>query len=83
MLKYFYKEGPYSAKDGSIAGSDWPGSFHNRFFRYQSGYGSTDLWLYTSTRLKIVHCCLCSTMHKRQKLYLINIYKLNLTKIYF
>jgi hypothetical protein len=37
------------------------------------GYGSTDLRLYTSTKLKIVNYWLYSLMHKNQNLYLNNI----------
>ncbi len=48
-----------------------------------SGYGSTDLRLYTSTKLKIVNYRFYSLMHKKQNLYLNNISTLYLAKIYF
>jgi hypothetical protein len=36
-------------------------------------YGSTDLQLYTSTKLKIVNYWLYSHMHRKQNLYLNNV----------
>jgi hypothetical protein len=39
------------------------------------GDGSTDLWHYTSTKLKIVHCWLYSPMHKNQNLNFNNMKK--------
>ncbi len=48
-----------------------------------SGYGSTDLRLDTSTKLKMVTCWWYWHHHKKQNLYLNNIYKLYLTKVFF
>jgi hypothetical protein len=55
------------------------GSVHKRAIVY----GSTDLRLYTSAKLKIVNYWLYSLMHNKQNLYVNNIQELYLTKIYF
>jgi hypothetical protein len=47
------------------------------------GYGSTDLRLYTSTKLKMVNYWFYSLMHKKRNLYLNDIKKLYFAKIYF
>jgi hypothetical protein len=47
------------------------------------GDGSTDLWLYTSTKLKIVNCWLHPPRHKKQNFNFNNMKKLYITEIYF
>ncbi len=50
---------------------------------YYWGYGSTDLRLDTSTKLKMVNYWWYWLHHKKKNLYLNNIHKLYLTKIFF
>jgi hypothetical protein len=47
------------------------------------GHGSTDLRLDTSTKLKMVNYWWYRPHHKKQHLYLNNIYKIYFTKIFF